>query len=235
MLWYPSNLIVTLKHSVSEICSIVWFSQKAYGDTAYLSLRPGFENSCNKDPNGLRIAAGIIWDVTVCRWVSVSRRREWKGCFHLLSSCGQRTISYINLFTSTPSTAIPETYCLLHASKNTNVTLKHDELLSAALSWFGQGSSQWQGFSVHGYETFGLHKMRVISWRHDPMLDLNKIKNYGIKTLTTVLCHSKLIFPSRHSNHINYRRYKTLSSLVFSKTVYISMGSRINKRKFWLY
>jgi hypothetical protein len=63
-----------------------------------ISLRPGFEYSCNKDLNGLE----SLQDVNVCRWVSVSRRREWTGCLHVLSSCGQRTISYINLFTSFP-------------------------------------------------------------------------------------------------------------------------------------
>jgi len=31
MQWYPFNLIFTLKHSVSEICSFFWFAQKAYG------------------------------------------------------------------------------------------------------------------------------------------------------------------------------------------------------------
>jgi len=36
--------------------------------------------------------------------------------------------------------------------KNTNLILKHDQLLSAAFSWFGEGSSRWRGFSVHGYE-----------------------------------------------------------------------------------
>ena len=122
--------------------------------TAYLSLRPGFETSCNKDSNRLWITAGITWDVTACRWVSVSRRREWTGCLHLLSSCGQKNdIVYKSLhILSTPSTAIPETYCFLHTLKNTDLILKHDELLSAAFSWFGEGSSQWRGFCVHGYE-----------------------------------------------------------------------------------
>jgi hypothetical protein len=63
---------------------------------AYLSLRPRFENSCNKDPNRIRITAGIIWDVTVCRWVSVSRRWERTGCLHFQSLSGQRKISCIN-------------------------------------------------------------------------------------------------------------------------------------------
>jgi len=68
----------------------------------YLFLRPGIENNCNMDPNRLRISAGIIWDMTMCRWDSVYRRCERKGCLHFLSSSGQRTISYVKLFSSYP-------------------------------------------------------------------------------------------------------------------------------------